>query len=374
MSDKKVMTMLERMGMVKKVDEEGEPAPETGALTSSETRTFGGTAVPDDFWDESPKAGESAPTAPPPVSAPAPTAAAQGGQAPAQAQAPAKVSGYTSSGVPIINSTGAIPIGGAAPAPAPTPTPPKPPEPVLAEPKPAEPKPPEPKPEESKPVQFAPMSDIEPKPPAPAPKPVYGANDDPAPRSPAMSPSPSPVSGQNLSSGVSSGMNTTVSPSVTAMPEEPPAVQPIPQAAPAQTYTDRFMEVEDLYSAFSMRTLGTDTIYLVEDYMKTLPDSLPAESRRTIIMKIIGASGFDFDRLLSDGIDRVNKLNEYAGQFAQRTDDYVSRCNSAIDSLEQQMQQVHAQIEKRKALHKQQFFAIETEAQRLKEILDFITK
>ncbi|MCL2085112.1 MAG: hypothetical protein FWH06_07650 [Oscillospiraceae bacterium] len=146
------------------------------------------------------------------------------------------------------------------------------------------------------------------------------------------------------------------------------------QAAPPQTYTDRFMEIEDLYAAFSMKNAGTDTIYLIEEYMKTLPDSLPAESRRTIIMKIIGASGFDFDRLLGDGIDRVNKLNEYASQFAQRTDDYVARCNGEIDALEQQAQQIRAQIEKRKSLHKQQFFSIESEAQRLKEILDFITK
>ncbi|GHU93720.1 hypothetical protein FACS1894208_03630 [Clostridia bacterium] len=164
------------------------------------------------------------------------------------------------------------------------------------------------------------------------------------------------------------------------VPVTPPVVIPpdirqeIQQELSTISYVDRFMEVAALYGAFSMKTAGTDTIYLIEEYMKSLPDSLPAESRRAIIMKLIGASGFNFDGLLGDGIDRVNKLNEYASQFAQRTDDYVAQRNAELDALDQQMQQIRGMIDKRRTLHKQQFFVIETEAQRLKEILDFITK
>jgi len=140
------------------------------------------------------------------------------------------------------------------------------------------------------------------------------------------------------------------------------------------TDTDRFMEVEDIYRALNLKSGGTDTIYLVEEYMKTLPDSLPAESRRSIIMKIVGASGFDFDKLLNDGIDRVTKLNEYAATFAQQTDKIVARHNSELGALEKQIQRVRELIGERKNLHKRQFLSIENEAQRLKEVLDFVTK
>ncbi|MCL1819064.1 MAG: hypothetical protein FWG36_00245 [Oscillospiraceae bacterium] len=140
------------------------------------------------------------------------------------------------------------------------------------------------------------------------------------------------------------------------------------------TDTDKFMEVEEIYRALSMKIGGTDTIYLIEEYMKTLPDSLPAESRRAIIMKIVGASGFDFDRLLNDGIERVTKLNEYAATFAQQTDKIVARHNGELDALEKQIQRVRELIGERKNLHKKQFLSIENEAQRLKEVLDFVTK
>lgn len=140
------------------------------------------------------------------------------------------------------------------------------------------------------------------------------------------------------------------------------------------TDPDKFMEVEEIYQALNLKTGGTDTIYLVEEYMKTLPDSLPAESRRAIIMKIVGASGFDFDKLLNDGIERVTKLNEYAASFAQQTDKIVARHNSELDALEKQIQRVRELIGDRKNLHKRQFLSIENEAQRLKEVLDFVTK
>jgi hypothetical protein len=137
---------------------------------------------------------------------------------------------------------------------------------------------------------------------------------------------------------------------------------------------DRYLDTTELYTNFRMRLSGIDTIYLIEDYMKTLPDSLPAELRRSIIIRIVASSGFDFEKLVNDGIDRVTRLNEYATQFAARTDEVVTRQNAAIEDLERQITAIRTEIDERKNLHKRQFLTIEDEAQRLKEILDFITK
>ncbi len=143
---------------------------------------------------------------------------------------------------------------------------------------------------------------------------------------------------------------------------------------PSGPDTDRYMDIEELYQCFGLRTSGVDTVYLIEEYMKTLPDSLPAELRRSIIVRIMSASGFDFDKLLNDGIDRVSRLNEYASVFASHTDEVVSRQNAEIESLERQIAQIQESISQRKNLHKKQFLSIENEAQRLKEVLDFVTK
>ncbi|MDR1693082.1 MAG: hypothetical protein LBR72_06965 [Oscillospiraceae bacterium] len=137
---------------------------------------------------------------------------------------------------------------------------------------------------------------------------------------------------------------------------------------------DRYLDMEQLYGVFRMKTGGIDTIYLIESYISTLPETLPAELRRSIILKIISASGFDFDQLLNDGIDRVSQLNDYSAKFASRTEEIVERHNVEIDALERQIRQIREQINERKNLHKRQFLTIESEAQRLKDVLDFITK
>ena len=157
------------------------------------------------------------------------------------------------------------------------------------------------------------------------------------------------------------------------MPSEPYIPERTPEPPPPESYTDRYLDIEALYEALSMKSKRTDTIYLIEEYLKTLPESLPDESRREIVSKIVAASGFDYDLLMGDGILRVKMLKEYAERFAKHTDDYISARNTEVDELEQQIMKLRRLIENRRDLHKRQFFAIEAEAQRLKDILTFIS-
>ena len=156
-------------------------------------------------------------------------------------------------------------------------------------------------------------------------------------------------------------------------PVTPPPYDRPPEPPPIENYTARYLDIEELYEALSLRSKRTDTIYLIEEYLKTLPESLPDESRREIVSKIVAASGFDFDLLIGDGVLRVKMLKEYAERFAKYTDDFVSARNTEVDELEQQIMRIRRQIENRRDLHKKQFFAIEAEAQRLKDILTFIS-
>jgi len=158
-------------------------------------------------------------------------------------------------------------------------------------------------------------------------------------------------------------------------PAEMPSFDRPPPPPPqmVDNYTERYLDIDELYEALALRAKRTDSVYLIEEYLKTLPDSLPDESRRDIVSRIIAASGFDYDLLMGDGVLRVKMLKDYAERFAQYTDDYVSARRSELEELEQQMTRVRRLIEIRRELHKKQFFAIETEAQRLKEILAFIT-
>jgi len=157
-------------------------------------------------------------------------------------------------------------------------------------------------------------------------------------------------------------------------PEGASALQPASDSErQPENYTERYLNINELYDALALRSKKTDTVYLIEEYLQTLPDSLPDSSRREIVNKIISASGFDYDLLMGDGVLRVKMLKEYAERFARHTDDYIAARQAELDEMDQRILRTRRLIENRKELHKKQFFTIEAEAQRLKEILTFIS-
>ena len=190
------------------------------------------------------------------------------------------------------------------------------------------------------------------KAPEPAKSPFFSPGADPFRNAPAKAPDAQPSRGE--------------APHYERPPEPPPP--------PPPDYTERYLEIDELYEALSLKSKRTDTIYLIEEYLKSLPDSLPEESRREIVRKLIAASGFDYDLLMGDGVLRVKTLKDYAEKFARHTDDYIASRNAELAELEQQRVRIQRLIENRRELHKKQFFSIETEAQRLKEILTFISE
>ena len=204
------------------------------------------------------------------------------------------------------------------------------------------------------------------------------ASSPPSPPPPPSSPQPLPLpvvqepATQQRSSSVFGSLNLfkngSNSPEESPAPPMPPVREPQPE-----NYTDRFLNTEELYDALALRSKKTDSIYLIEEYLKTLPDSLPDAQRRDIVNKLISASGFDYDLLMGDGVLRVKMLKEYAERFARHTDDYIAARQAELDELDQQILRTRRLIENRKDLHKKQFFSIEAEAQRLKEILTFIS-
>jgi len=159
------------------------------------------------------------------------------------------------------------------------------------------------------------------------------------------------------------------------VPDEAPGAASVTMERDSQpeNYTDRFLNTEELYDALALRSKKTDSIYLIEEYLKTLPDSLPDAQRRDIVKRLISTSGFDYDLLMGDGVLRVKMLKEYAERFARHTDDYIADRQAELDEYDQQILRTRRLIENRKDLHKKQFFSIEAEAQRLKEILTFIS-
>ena len=187
----------------------------------------------------------------------------------------------------------------------------------------------------------------------------------PPPPQPIAPPRPAPAFG---------GSDLYRSDDAPVAPPAPAEVYPQADRPPQpENYTDRFLNTDELYSALALRSKKTDSIYLIEEYLDTLPGSLPDAQRREIVNKLLAASGFDYDLLMGDGVLRVKMLKEYAERFARHTDDYIAARQAELEELDQQILRTRRLIENRRDLHKKQFFSIEAEAQRLKEILTFIS-
>ncbi len=362
----RMVDMLERMGMIKKTDDEGleldqslfEPKVETvqraapvaaeRVVPSSPTAPV----VPKSFLDERPQKSAATAVPVPPTPSDAPVAPVTPSPAPVARTAPA-----------------APPVAPPTPGPAPVAAAPRPAPPALPV---AEPPAARPAAVFTPPPVFAPAASV--APPAVQASPVMPPFVAPAPTPVQNVPYISPEMEKSMYSHLSVSSTFTFDKKGGGATASSLSDSFWDDVAPQQESVDLFLEIEELYNQFHMKTSGVDTVYLIEEYIKTLPDSLPAELRRSIIMRIVQASGFDFDKLLSDGIDRVSKLNDYAAVFSSKTDEIVSSQNNTIAELERQIELVRASINERKNLHKKQFLVIENEAQRLKEILDFITK
>jgi len=183
-----------------------------------------------------------------------------------------------------------------------------------------------------------------------------------------VAPEPEPSQKQPMSFGGLNIFRNGNAPEETAAPSSS-----MQREGQPDNYTDRYLNTEELYEALALRSKKTDSIYLIEEYLATLPPSLPDSMRREIVNKLIAASGFDYDMLMGDGVLRVKMLKEYAERFARHTDDYVAARQAELDEMDQQILRTRRLIENRKDLHKKQFMSIEAEAQRLKEILTFIS-
>ena len=199
---------------------------------------------------------------------------------------------------------------------------------------------------------------------------------DPAPLAKAPAPEPTPTVA--TATGISpyrSERTESMRNELDALLNEPPVAEPIANemATRPDNYTEKYLNIEELYDALSLKSKKTDSIYLIEEYLETLPAALPDSTRREIVGKLLAASGFDYDLLMGDGVLRVKMLKEYAERFAQHTDDFIASRQADVDEYEQHILRIRQLIEDRRELHKKQFYTIEAEAQRLKEILTFIS-
>ena len=137
--------------------------------------------------------------------------------------------------------------------------------------------------------------------------------------------------------------------------------------------SDQFLEISEILKEHIQSSSREHSLYQIEDYVRTLPDMIPDASRRDIVAKIIVAANLDKNTLMDDGERRMDILREYASNFSAATDSYVFSRLDEVDKLQERIDQLRDEIKARHELQEKQITIINSEMQRLKTIISFLS-
>ena len=137
---------------------------------------------------------------------------------------------------------------------------------------------------------------------------------------------------------------------------------------------EKYTSVKDLYEIHSKEADGPGTIFVVDEFADTLPETFNFEKKRKAILKLLDSAGVKVGDLITDGLSRIECLNGHLITFKKKTNDIQSECEEQIEELEGQIAEIKLVGDERLLLQDKQENAIEQEIFRIKAILDFITR
>ncbi len=132
------------------------------------------------------------------------------------------------------------------------------------------------------------------------------------------------------------------------------------------------LPIKDIYRKSGLESKETNTIYLIESFIKALPANLPADVKRQSIINLISASHLDIILLLKDGTKRLEVLNKYFDDFSVNVSEIVASNEKQIRKLNERIAFHNRIIEDKKNLREDQKSEIEFEIQKLSSIIEFI--
>jgi hypothetical protein len=140
-----------------------------------------------------------------------------------------------------------------------------------------------------------------------------------------------------------------------------------------QLNTEHYNSISDLYNAYGKKQKGTDTIFIVEGFVKALPENLSPNLKKRSVLNILKVSNINVDELVADGLSRIDNINSFLKTFKAETARIVKTKEAEIAELEDQIKQKKRELSERNRLQEKQENVIEYETHKIQSSLDFIT-
>lgn len=139
-----------------------------------------------------------------------------------------------------------------------------------------------------------------------------------------------------------------------------------------QSTKETLLKTDEIYDKFNVNSSGVNTLFIIENFTKALPDYLPIEVKRDSVLNIISSSGMKLENLLVDGNDKLKCLKKFSEKLSKDTKDIVLKYENEIKILNEKINIYNQSIEDRKNLQDEQLAVIEYETQKINNIIQFI--
>lgn len=147
------------------------------------------------------------------------------------------------------------------------------------------------------------------------------------------------------------------------------------ESANIQEHGDKTVEklpIKEIFEKFGLETKETNTVYLIENFIKALPNNLPADVKRQSIINLISASQLDIICLLKDGNKRLELLNKYNEDFSNNVAEIIAANEKQIRKLNERIAYHNRIIEEKQKMRDDQQAEIGFEIQKISNIIEFI--
>lgn len=139
-------------------------------------------------------------------------------------------------------------------------------------------------------------------------------------------------------------------------------------------FMDKILQTNEIYNKSNIEKNDINTVFIINSFIKALPENLPVEIKRQSVLNIIIASGMNLENLIEDGNNRLSILNTYINEFSKETENTIIQYQMEIENLNKKIDEYKNNIKTRDKLQQEQNAIITYEIQKIEEIIGFINK
>ncbi|MGY0373569.1 hypothetical protein [Clostridium sp. JNZ J1-5] len=135
---------------------------------------------------------------------------------------------------------------------------------------------------------------------------------------------------------------------------------------------NKLLSVDEIYNRFNIENKKINTIFLIDSYVKALPETLPTDIKKQSVLNIVKASGMNVQELIKDGQDRVKVLGSFTSDVSAKTKSIIDEYEKEIGELLKKIDEYKNIINNRKNFQEEQKACIDYEVQKINNIIGFI--